>query len=364
MNVRAINRRQVLETIRLHGPIARYQIAAHTALSQSTISNIARDLIDAGLVQETGPEPTGSVGRDPIGLVLNPQAHSVVGIQVGDDDISGLLLDFSGAIRKKVPKMPVQKSGPMVLADQIARTAAGLLRGAPPVLGIGIAIAGMVDNQAGTIFAPNILATGIPLGHLLEKQLTCPFLIENEVNTMTLAEHSCGAARGKQDVLGIHIGLGIGGSLILNGNLYRGWIGTAGEIGHMVFDVNGPPCGCGNRGCLETLAGGKVMLSAFHCNAETGEMTVAAPDLLKKAANYLGIGLAGIANVFTPELCVLGGSCCHLLDPVFPVFQQAFYTHLLPANRKIAVERGSVENSEAFGAALLILSRFFENPAL
>src|SRR5690606_37272869 len=296
---RLSNRMRILNVIRRWEPIPRNQMAQMTGLSPSTVTNIVRELLEEGLVEETEPAPTGQVGRDPIGVQLNPKARSSIGIQVSDTRLTAVLLDFRGKVLRRVERRLRDQSqvppSPPELVIRIASLVNEMQDPSIPLLGVGVAVAGMVQRSRGVVFAPNLHASRFPLAKHLESLLDVPVFVENEVNTMLLAEHTYGVAQGWQNVLGVNVGLGIGGGIIMDGKLQTGSSGAAGEIGHMIVERDGPLCTCGRRGCLETLAGGKALIDPAD-----GESVD--PQRLQRATTYLAIGIANAVNILNPEM--------------------------------------------------------------
>src|SRR5437588_4566626 len=206
---------------------------------------------------------------------------------------------------------------------------------------IGIGAPGAVDSESGkVIFAPNLGWNDVPLKKELEKLLERPVLLENDCNVCTLGVYEVELKAKPRDVVGIFLGTGIGGGLILEGKLYSGFNRTAGEIGHMVLEVSGPKCGCGNKGCFEALASRTAIFRRIKAGIKDGEKTLltdmlgdALEDLrsgdLRKAirkgdkfvtkvieqtAEYIGIGVSNLINVLGPEVVVLGGGVMEALS--------------------------------------------------
>ncbi len=217
---------------------------------------------------------------------------------------------------------------------------AGLKAGSLAAVGIGSP--GIIHPKKGIVLtSPNIpFLKNYPLRAKLEKHFRLPVALENDVNTGLLGEYFFGAARGYSDVVGIFMGTGIGGALILNGRLHRGMSGAAGEVGHMIMQKNGALCGCGQRGCLEAYAGriaisGEAAVLAARQKAKAlfreagtevskiksgvlaksirgGDHAVEA--MLREKAGLVGIAMANIANLLSPELIVLGGGLVEALN--------------------------------------------------
>jgi glucokinase len=206
---------------------------------------------------------------------------------------------------------------------------------------IGIGAPGAVDSESGkVIFAPNLGWNDVPLKKELEKQLDIPVFLENDCNACTLGVYEVELKAKPHDVVGIFLGTGIGGGLILEGRLYSGFNRTAGEIGHMVLEVGGPKCGCGNKGCFEALASRTAIFRKIKDAVKEGQKTVLTemlgPELedlrsgdlrkaikrgdkfvehvIEEAAEYTGIAVANVINIFNPEVVVIGGGLMEQLE--------------------------------------------------
>ena len=202
------------------------------------------------------------------------------------------------------------------------------------VRGVGIGAPGAVDQESGTvIFAPNLKWKDVALKKELEKELGIPVFLENDCNINTLGVYEVELKAKPRNVIGIFLGTGIGGGIIVDGELFRGFNRTAGELGHMVIEVGGPKCGCGNRGCFEALASRTALFKKIETAVKEGQKTILTemlgPDLkdlrsgdlrkaikkgdkfvekvVEEAAEYTGIAVGNLINIFNPEVIVLGG---------------------------------------------------------
>ncbi|MDB6030801.1 MAG: Glucokinase [Verrucomicrobiales bacterium] len=227
---------------------------------------------------------------------------------------------------------------------------------------IGVGAPGAVDPESGkVIFAPNLDWKDVPLKKELEKHLDVPISIENDCNICTIGVYETELKAKPKNMLGIFIGTGIGGGLILNGHLYSGFNRTAGEIGHMVIDVNGPKCGCGNNGCFEALASRTALFRRIHTAVKAGQKTILTdmlgPNLedlrsgnlrkairrgdkfvdrvVEEAAEYTGIAVGNLINIFNPEVIVLGGGVIEALaDEMMAIIIEIAKDYALPGTSK------------------------------
>jgi len=248
------------------------------------------------------------------------------------------------------------------LIETLVREVREALDARPDVLAVGLGIPCTIDRVRGVaITAVNLPITNVPIRERLQAELPVPVSIDNDANCAALAEHRFGAAKGTRNAVMLTVGTGIGGGLIIGGELYRGATGAASEPGHMVIDVDGPPCqgNCPNRGCLETFASGTALARdgleaarkapdsalgralAEGREIEGKTVTDAANDgdeaavaVVREAGRRLGAGLAGLANIFEPEVIVLGGGVAKALEDkmVEPAVEELRRRALPPMN--------------------------------
>lgn len=227
---------------------------------------------------------------------------------------------------------------------------------------VGLGAPGAVNPESGrVIFAPNLGWEDVPLKKELEKQLDLPVFLENDCNIATLGVYEVELKAKPRDVIGIFLGTGIGGGLILEGQLYSGFNKTAGEIGHMVLQVGGPKCGCGNKGCFEALASRSAIFRNITAAVKDGQKTLLTemlgPDLedlrsgdlrkaikrgdkfvehvVEEAAEYTGIAVANLINVFNPEIVVIGGGLMEQLeDDMLAIIIETAQDYAMPGTTK------------------------------
>lgn len=255
------------------------------------------------------------------------------------------------------------------------------------VRAVGIGAPGAVNPENGeVIFAPNLDWRDAPLKKELEKRLAIPVFVENDCNACTLGVHEVELKGKPRNLLGIFLGTGIGGGLILDGELYRGFNGTAGELGHMVIQVGGPKCGCGNNGCFEALASRTAIFRDIQQRVKDGQKTILTEwlggdlselrsgDLRKairkgdklvekvveEAAEFTGIAVSNLINIFNPEVIVLGGGVIDALeDEMMAIVVETAMDSAMPGTTKgieiIASDLG--DNAGITGGAVLARQR-------
>lgn len=235
--------------------------------------------------------------------------------------------------------------GPDAVIDRIARCVRDAVDECDlelkKIKGVGVGAPGPVDPESGkVIVAPNLAWEDVPLKKDLEKQLDLPVFVENDCNICTLGVFETELQSKPQSMVGIFIGTGIGAGLILNGKPYSGFNRTAGEIGHMIIEVAGPKCNCGNRGCFEALASRQAIFRKIQSAVKDGQKTILTDMLgdeltdmrsgdlrkalrrgdkfveriIEEAAEYIGIGVANVINLLNPEVVVLGGGIIDALE--------------------------------------------------
>lgn len=350
--IREINLSIILNALRDHPPLSRAALAVATGLNKTTVSSLVQQLIDAGLLTETGVGKNGT-GRPGILLQLNPHAGGIIGVEVGVDYVSVALTDFAARViwrhqehidRREAQAIILQRA----FSNIDAAVGQARLRSLP-ILGLAFGVPGLVDVESGTLlYAPNLHWENVPLLRLLRERFSFPVYVDNEASIAAFGEAYFGVARGARNVLYISAGVGIGGGLVLDGRIYPGGSGFAGEVGHMSLDPDGLPCACGNRGCWETLAsqvalfrrvqeciaaGQSSSLARFK-NGKREQLTTPlivsaaqegdpiARRALHDTGRYLGIGLANLVNALNPEMVVFGGIMSLAHEFLLPVIQQ------------------------------------------
>lgn len=321
-HARLFNRRVVLETIRLHGPLSRASIARQTGLSVQTVSNIAEELSQRGLLREGALRQHGGRGAPAIDLSLDPDGGFTFGISVDHRRLVVVLVDITGVERRRTT-MDIEGLNPGDVMAAIAKVTRTLARAegaqAARLWGTGVVMPMVFENGRPTAVGPTSLAEAwqeVPIVERLSALLKMPVLVENDATAAAVGEQLYGAGRRLQDFFYIYIGVGVGGGMILSDHPYRGSTGRAGELGHIVVEPNGRACTCGNRGCLERYAS---LSAAQHALDGRPEGTVqidpariaANADGLSGwidlAASHLATACVTIDNLLNPAAIVIGG---------------------------------------------------------
>ena len=360
--VREINLSTVLRLIHTQSPISRAQIAVLTGLNKSTVSSLVDELLTQNLIHETGSN-SGAAGRPATWLEINPQAGLIVGVELGVDFVSVAITDLLGNIlwRRKEDADPNEGQDKML--DQTLRIvkeamAANKKKGRC-FFGLGLSTPGTVDlNEGLLIFAPNLHWHNVPFGKIFYEHTKLKIFIENDANAAAIAEHLFGNARQCQDFLFVFAGVGIGGGLFLDGKLYRGKNGYAGEIGHspIMAEPSQTVCHCGNRGCWETYANQYSIIQRVQARLEVKRSSIIpklmadqnaslsiplikqaadsgdqeAIDSFIEAGHAMGQGFAGLINIFNPEKIILGGPLSIVGEYLLPAIKETVARHSLP----------------------------------
>jgi glucokinase len=304
-------------------------------------------------------------------------------IDLGGTKILSLVVDERGAVCGEDLRPTEATAGPEAVLARMRDSLQAALRaaGQGTLLAAGLSVPGPVDAQRGVVAqAPNLPGwRNVPVGERLREQLGCPVVVENDANAATWGEFTAGSGAGCRHMIFLTISTGIGGGLILDGRLYRGANGAAGELGHVPLLPDGPFCGCHARGCLETLAsgtaiardaakavadgeapllerlaaGGPITAAHVHEAAEQGERT--AIDIVDRAARYLGSGLVAFVNIFNPDVIVIGGGTAKIGDRLLdPAIEEMRTRSVHPSRDHVRVVPAALgDRACALGAAAL-----------
>lgn len=315
--IRDINTHLVLETIINQASISRAGTAKLLGLTKATVSAIVQDLINRKLVIEIGSDDT-SLGRKPILLSLNKKAGYVISIDLGVDTISALVSDLAGedCILKQI-RTPKSSSG--IVKEIINLIESMKLPANTPygLVGITLGIHGVtIHNEVS--FAPYYNISGSNLAEGLGQHFGVPIYLENEANLSVIGEKTFQYDYSNIANISIHSGIGLG--IIINGQLYTGYNGRAGEFGHTIVEIDGRPCPCGNFGCLEQYVSERVLLNEFAKlkGLEEADFNYyrqmyenndpAALQIMDQFIKYMSVGINNILNAYNPEIVIINSS--------------------------------------------------------
>jgi len=379
--MRSLNRSLVLDHLRAHGTASRASVAEGTGLAKPTVSLIVEDLLREGLVEEIGRGATSRQGgRPPVLLQFNRRSSFLLGIHVGVNRTTVVLADALGEeLARTQVRTPSGKA--RVAVRRIGDLALGLLEsqdvGRAQVATAGICLPGLVAADSGTLLlAPNLGWRNVPVCALLEEVLDVPVAAHNASQTSLLAEVVEGAASGAGDVVLVYAGAGVGAAALVGGELVSGDQGLAGELGHCRVVEPGELCGCGGRGCLETVASAHAVVSAVGarwkrepesfqevCTAGSAGDAVAREELAR-AGTQLGRAASWLVNLLAPGTLVLAGGMLEAGELLVGPFRAAVKECALPsiATRLRIVDSALGQDAEVRGVLLLARDRAFAGP--
>jgi glucokinase-like ROK family protein len=387
----------VIESVvRRFGPLSRVDIRDMTNLRPSTISSLVQELLGEDRLRETG-RSNNPMGRKQVLLQFNEQYKHVLGIEFDDETVLVTLTDLHPRIKSSLRESAYLTGGADGLVRQLMECTKKLLRRSKidvrDLVGLGIADPGLVDTRNGITLTSTTIDfwKDIPLREIFEKAFGVPVLLESKTRARAIAERVQGVGNMVSDMVYVDYGAGIGAGLILEGRLVRGHGWSAGEFGHTHIVQDGPACNCGSFGCLEALVGAAAVEARVRkAIAEGGRSSVASVeggaeqitvwDILTAAAegdkiclaiveqvqNYLGVGLANLANLFNPSMIVLDQRLAlagpDLLEQITRVIKRQA---LAQATQDLSVQFAKLgDDAGVLGLALMILERHFEIPAL
>ncbi len=359
-SLREANRLRVLEALRDQGAMTQVEIAGFTGLSPATVSNMVKELDSAGAVEL---EPSIRNGRRAVLVSLATGNTLLAGIAFGDRDVRVALgtgpRDIVGRQRMPLPADHPADEG----MDRAVRLLLDLVEKAGKTMGdvraVGVGVPAPVDSLSGQVGSENILPgwRGVSVAEEMQGRLKAPVTVDNTANLGALGELRCGAMQGIQHGVYIKLSYGVGAGLILHGEVFRGAAGTAGEIGHLTIDENGPVCRCGNRGCLETYIGSRGLLDALagsHGPLSLRDVLTRAMDgdpgcrrVLEDAGRHLGVAVAGLVNLINPEMIVLGGQLSKVGDIITVPMRAALERCAIPSAAATVVLRSSELDTDA-----------------
>jgi predicted NBD/HSP70 family sugar kinase len=369
-SLREANRARIVDSLKHHGHLTQVELAGSTGLSPATVSNIVKELAASGVLNTS---VTSRSGRRATEVTLARELGLVAGLHFSSRHLRVSISDVGRTVvaENHVPLALDHRHdreldrATLLLTDMLESVDASFA----DLLAVGVALPAPVDSRTGMIATPGLLRgwEGVNVANVLYNRIEVPVFVDNEANLGGLAEARFGAARGTRGAAYIRVGHSISAGLVINGAIYHGVTGKAGQIGHVTIDENGPICRCGSRGCLDTLAGGPALLELFRddpgmqrirdllVRAEAGDAS--ARRVIGDAGRHIGIAAASLCNLFDPELLVIGGELAQageiLLAPLRHSLERSALTG---PNGVPAVVQGDLEDrAEVLGSLALAI---------
>lgn len=374
--LRQRNRHEVLQVVRQRGTTSRAEIAKQTGLSTTTVSTLVYELIaDEVLVELNERTSTPGVGRPARLLTFNPRAGGVAGVHLAHDHVRVALTDLAGqvvattVVAFDVDHEPVETLA--YVAGAVRRIVAESGLRPDGIVGLGVAVSAPVALRTHALSTERILPDwqGLDVAGELGKRTGLPVEVGNDANLGAIAEHRFGAAQGIDDLVYVMLSDGVGAGLVLGGQIYEGALGGAGELGHVTVAPDGYVCRCGNRGCLETVAGARALTGpltpVLGADATVADVVGAAATgdpgacrVLADAGTAIGRALLPVCTVLDPALVVLGGECAGS-DSLIGAVRDVLARELTPLRREaVPVVAGTLgEDAEMLGAVALASRR-------
>lgn len=327
-----INRMALVRQLCANPGLSRVGLATAVGLQKSTVSLLVRELLEEGWLVERDVVATGDLGRRPTPLFIDPTRLLLLGAEVDIESIRVVATSLTGEVLATAMashgSTKTAKACVASLAAALLKVRKQLDKGRHEIIGIGVGLPGGVDEASGVLrFAPNLGWRDVPFGALLSEKLNgtaladAPLFVQNEADVAALGEMEFNP-RAADPLLYVSINQGVGAGVIVGDRLLTGSRGFAGEVGHIVLQLNGPLCSCGRRGCAEALIGPRAMLASADDHPQPlAEIRRRLADgdadtrrAVKKAGSYLGVLLQNLASAYDPGCIVLGGSVVDLGD--------------------------------------------------
>jgi predicted NBD/HSP70 family sugar kinase len=352
--VRRANLSAIVRELHGSGPLSRSDLVTRTGLTRSAIRGLIGELVAGRLAAEGPAALDGTPGRPSPLVRPDPHGAVVIALEIAVDSLAAATVGLGGRVfdlvRVDLPRGRTSVGDIAADLADLASTLRGRLPANAPIIGVGVAVVGVVRRSDGMVsMAPNLGWRDEPLGEHLSAalDLDVPIVFANEADLAALAEHRRGAAIGIDDVLLVWGSVGVGGGLIVDGEPLTGVAGYSGEVGHIPVNPDGLPCRCGSQGCWETEVGMSALLRRAGRSPESGhdgfDAVLAdagagdpvALDAFAETGRWLGIGLAGIINTLNPELVVLGGRLTSSYPFVRSALEAELDRRVLRASRRI-----------------------------
>lgn len=390
-HVRNLNRIGIIALLRDYGSLTKAEIAAKMNLTFTAVNNLVEELMRDRLIAEAGFYDESSRGRKPKLLSLNSGDIYAVGVHISASSVRAAVINLQGKAMMEKRSIFEDNSNRGSVVNVIISTIQAVLDESglkSQIIGIGVGAPGPLDPVQGKILSPPNLPGlhQVRLKGLIEENTELPTQIEKDANVMALGELWYGNGRHFSNLVYVDADIGIGSGLIFNQKIYQGYPFGAGEIGHCTIDIDGPRCNCGNYGCLEAIASGIAIVrrvgeelrrgaasslkSSFDGNDHgldvTDVITVGlegdqlAANMLNESARYVGISLANVINLLTPETIIIGGVLANRYPDFFKYVKETSYNRSLSSfHNKIVLQPSELgELAGIIGAGTIVLEKF------
>ena len=386
---------KILNIIRNKGPVTKGMLADELGINITTITHLVNILFNSCQILIESGEDASTGGRKPKLYQINKELGYVVGVDIGGENIRVIVTDFLGNVISGLKDKTNSESNGEKIINKILNMIETLsIKSKIPkekILGIGMSISGIIDTKSGySIFCPNIEGfKDFPVKKIIEEKTKVQVFIDDSVRCMAIAEKRYGIAKSYNNFIFISLGKGIGIGVYIDGKIYRGSMGLAGELGHITVSENGPICNCGNRGCLEAIASSDGIIRRAREGMEKGIITSissiingnfgnlfvktiakAAEEgdkfayyIINRTGEYVGIAIAAALNLFGSDLIVLGGGVSECGDILLSAIKRTVKTRALDViSRKVAIIKTQLDdNIAALGAVTNLIDILFDN---
>jgi predicted NBD/HSP70 family sugar kinase len=350
--VKRLNRSALLRLLRARPGLSRAGLAAASGLTKSTVSLLVRELVEDGWLAEGDTPSAGARGRPSTPLHISVRTRALIGVDIAVECVRVVCVSLQGSVLHAVEK-PLRGLQPHAVCTRTARLVVQVVRvleaSGLQLAGIGVGLPGAFDDATGMLrFAPNLGWRNLDLLPMLERALAAagvphvPLHVQNDADVAALGEYEFAAVDGEGPLVYVSCDVGVGAGVVLNDRLFTGAQGLAGEIGHTVMQVGGPPCSCGRRGCAEAFVGSRA---------------IARRGGLQRGGEMLGVLLQNLWMVFNPRTIVVGGTTIAGRPQVLQVALQTLQAHAQAAALQPPAVRPAQHGllATAVGAAALVL---------
>ena len=368
VTLKQMNKAQILQVLFKKSPLTKVDIATQTQLTFVTVSNLVNELLQDNLVLELGfAESKG--GRKPLLYGINPAAYVFAGVEVQVKRAVCVLTDFENRVLLSRSFDIDSTEGPAAIVHIIRQAVIDMLleRLIPTdrLARLSVATPGPIDREHGVIVSPPNMPgwRNVPFSAMMQDAFGVPCDLEKDANAAALGESRYGAGKDVDNLIYLIVDVGIGSGIVLDGEVYRGHLNGAGEVGHTLIDLNGPLCNCGSRGCLEAMASKTAVERELGQSLSFAETNSRTRDTLRTAGTYLGAAVANLGNLFNPEMIILGGELAIRSDLYYAQAETTARQRMLPNFvHRIQIKRAELgELSAAVGASTLAFQNFVQS---